>query len=223
MFNRKSQNLLLIGLITVLLTELATLAWLKPVSGAALAQEGDRKIGNAEVVKNQKTGEVEVVAAAEAIGPQSDDSGIEVLSNAAFRNDGDNVDGWFNLFSGGYIQNETTASACFMAPTYPPDGATLTEFRFSLLDQSPDVDLLFLRLHRVSLTTGTVERVAGSDSSISLISVTPTEFFFDNPKIVPGKELVSKNYAYYVDFCFPGDSAANIRFYGARLFYTPAN
>jgi hypothetical protein len=126
------------------------------------------------------------------------------------------VDGWFNLFSGGYIRNNSTGGSCFMAPTYPPDGATLTQLRISILDQSAS-DLLFVDLRRVSLATGAVDLVAGG-TSVPWNDPTAVELFTG---IAPGTEVVSSAYAYYVDLCFPASSGTDILFYGSRLFYTP--
>lgn len=224
MFSAKNQNLLLVVLAIVLMAELATLVWLKPPAGAALAQGGDaggQKRGNAVVRQEASISPVEFapVAAQGDLGPQSDGSGFEVMSNGAFRNDGDSVDGWRNLFSGGFIHNNGPDPACFMAPVYPPNGATLTEFRFSILDKSAK-NLLFVQLHRVRLATGTVDLVSGS-GPINWNNPNASELFFQNPKIVPGTERVSNAYAYYVDLCFDGGTGTDILFYGARLFYTP--
>jgi hypothetical protein len=225
-FSAKNQNLLLVVLIVVLMAELATLVWLKPPAGAALAQTGDaggQKRGNAVVRQEASISPVEFapVAAQGDLGPQSDGSGVEVMSNGAFRNDGDSVDGWRNLFSGGFIHNNSPDPACFMAPVYPPNGATLTEFRFSILDKSAAKNLLFVRLHRVRLATGTVDVVSGGALTQVLNNPNALELFFQNPKIVPGTERVSNAYAYYVDLCFDGGTGTDILFYGARLFYTP--
>lgn len=231
MFNAKSQNLILMILMVALLAELVALL-LKPTVQTVLAQSGgtdDAKMGNAAAWQQAvKSGNVTMLDASaftpvtiadETIGPQSDGSGIEVMSNGAFRNDGDSVDGWFNLFSGGYIQNNGSNAACFMAPVYPPNGATLTQFRLSLLDQSSDKNLQFLRLHRVRLATGAVNLVAGG-GPVSWNSPTAIELYFTGG-ITPGTEVVSNAYAYYVDLCFDPASSTDILFYGARLFYTP--
>jgi hypothetical protein len=206
----------------MILTELAILLWLRPETHQALAQGGDNdsKLGNYEEGKTQAPGDRPAtsgfVLIEEDISSQSDGSGIEVISNGAFRNDGDSVDGWFNLFSEGYIRNEDpNAGACFMAPTYPPNGATLTQFRISILDQSPGGDI-FAEFKRVRLTTGAVDLIAGGP--VPYNDPSPIELVTG---IAPGTAVVSNAYAYYVDLCFPANSSTDILFYGARLFYTP--
>jgi hypothetical protein len=216
MFKSRNQNLIILILAGIVLTELAILLWLRPQTHNALAQGGDNshKVGNYEQWKNQAPGDYVAISPADKIDSQSDGSGIEVISNGAFRNDGDSVDGWYNLFSEGFIRNNGPIGACFMAPTYPPNGATLTQFSSSILDQS--VDDMFVELKRVRLTTGAVELIAGGN--ISRNDPAPVELF---TSIAPGTALVSNTYAYYVDLCFPANSDVNILFYGARLFYTP--
>ncbi|MCB0168861.1 MAG: hypothetical protein KDI79_31830 [Anaerolineae bacterium] len=150
------------------------------------------------------------------IGPLSDGSGVEVIPIGAFRNDGNNVDGWFNLFSGGYIQNAGSQGACFMAPTYPPNGSTLTGIGISLLDKSSDKNLFFAELKRVRLNTGVVDKLAGGD--INWNDPNPVELF---APIASGTAAVSNAYAYYFHLCFPANSGVDISLYGATLFYTP--
>jgi hypothetical protein len=201
------------------MAEIAALMLLSPKMDTAQAQGGgdsSNKKNNYEALA--QGGPVAAFAPAEEgdIDPLSDGSGVEVISNGAFRNDGNSVDGWFNLFSGGYIRNNSADFACFMAPTYPPDGAILTQFRISLLDQSTS-DLIFVDLRRVSMATGAVDLVAGG-TSVPLNSPTAVEL---STGIVPGTQVVSSAYVYYVDLCFPPNSSIDILFYGARLFYTP--
>jgi hypothetical protein len=214
--NLKGQNLVFIVLIAALLVII--LFHFKPETRLVLAQAGG-KVGNAVAVQNQGENEPAFVPVNEAaIEPQSDGSGIEVISNSAFRNDGDSVDGWFNLFSGGYIRNNGATTACFMAPTYPPNNATLTQFGISILDQSATTNLQFVRLHRVNLTTGAVDVMAGG--LINWNDPTAVELIW-SAGIAPGTAKVSPGYSYYVDLCFDPSSGADILFYGARLFYNP--
>lgn len=148
--------------------------------------------------------------------PFSDGSGVEVIPIGAFRNDGDNVDGWFNWFTRGYIRNDGVQDACFMAPTYPPNGSTLAGIGISLLDQSSSKNLYFAELKRVRLSTGTVDYMAGGD--IIRNNSNATELF---ASVVPETAVVSNAYAYYFHLCFPGSSGTDILLYGARLFYIP--
>jgi hypothetical protein len=220
MLNIKGQNLVVVILITVILTELAALLLLKPAVYTALAQEGGssgNKISNNENVNGTTSAFLVASVEESTIGTQSDGSGIEVISNGAFRNDGDNVDGWFNFFAEGYISNDSLSGACFMAPTYPPNGATLTQFRISILDQNANSDFSFIELNRVRLATGVVEVIAGGN--VPYNDPTPVELI--DISMTPGTALVSSAYAYYVDLCFPGGSGTDILLYGARLFYTP--
>jgi hypothetical protein len=218
MFTTRGQKLILTLIVAAALIALASLLLLKPEAVTVLAQGGGDD-GNYEAIRNRDPGDVKVVPSADGgdIGPQSDGSGVEVVPIAAFKHDGNNANGWFHSFFGGYIQNNSSEYVCIMAPTYPPDGATLTEFRFSLVDDSASSDL-YVWLDRVRLTTGGVETIAGG-ALAGHDSSTPTEAF-DNT-LTPGTQVVSKAYAYYVDFCFEPDTDTEILFYGARLFYTP--
>ncbi len=221
----RGQNIILIIIIGVTtLTVLAALFFLKPPAGSALAQEGDNgetKATNQEATRNQNRNvvaatPVDASAEEEGIGPQSDGSGIEVVPIAAFRNNGDSGNGWFHDFNLGFIENQSSNLVCFMAPTYPPNGSTLTQFRFSVLDDSASSDLSVF-LNRVGLATGQFELVIGGVLT-NRDNSTPTEAFINIPSGVAG---VSSAYAYYVDFCFPANSGMEMRLYGARLFYNP--
>jgi hypothetical protein len=210
MFTTKGQNLVLILIVAAVLIVLASLLLLKPEADTVLAQGGGDG-GNSEAMKNRGPGDVKVVPSAdeEGVGTLSDGSGVEVVPIAAFRHDGNNANDWFHSFYGGHIQNDSSALPCLMAPTYPPDGATLTQFRFSLLDNSASSDLS-VWLDRVNLTTGAVQTIGGG-SLTGRNSATPTEAF-DN----------TKDYAYFVNLCFDANTGTEILLYGARLIYTLA-
>jgi hypothetical protein len=227
MFATRGQKLLLIILVMVAaLSVMASWLLFKPEAGTALAQgggEGDKKTDNYEawqeaVKSRDPSASTAFVALPEGgdIGPQSDGSGVEVLSMGAFKNDGDSVDSWFNYFLGGYFRNDGDEVACFMAPTYPPNGAALTQVRISILDQSASSDILFAELKRVKLTTGVVDYMSGGD--VPWNDPSPVELMAG---IVPGTEVVSNDYAYYFHLCFPPSSGVDVLFYGARLFYAP--
>ena len=223
MFTSRGQKLALALATAATLIALASLLLLKPEAGTVLAQGGDDDgqtgTSNYEVIGNRVPDDLEVAPAEEGdIGPQSDGSGVEVVPIAAFKHDGNNANGWFHSFSDGYIRNTSSDFACFMAPTYPPDGATLTQFRFSLMDDSASSDLS-VWLDRVNLTTGAVETIAGG-ALTGRNNSTPTEAL--DSTMAPGTAVVSKDYAYYVDLCFDADTDTEILLYGARLFYTPA-
>lgn len=222
-----SKKLMLIIFVTsVMIAGIGTLFLFKSPTNVVLAQEDSSKdkISNHEIEQeaSQDQNSEDITATAygsvskSLIDSQSSALGIEVIPIGAFRNDGDNVDGWFNLFVEGYIRNDSSEPACFMAPTYPPVGATLTEFRISILDQNATFDLFFVQLKRVNLTTGVVDVVAGGDGSIPWNDTNATELFAN---ISPGTETVSNLHAYYVNLCFPGNTGTDVLFYGARLFY----
>ncbi|MCB0214588.1 MAG: hypothetical protein KDJ52_34935 [Anaerolineae bacterium] len=225
-FNSTHKYSVSILIVIVALIALAISFLLKQSVDKALAQEGgsaNSKVSNAamgqeiraqrELSGSTSTGFVPVE---NDIGPLSDGSGVEPIPIGAFRNDGDNVDGWFNWFVGGYIRNAGSQYACFMAPTYPPAGATLTNIRISLLDKSSDKDLVFAELKRVRLATGVVDFMAGGD--IPWNDPNPVELV---ASVASGTTVVSSNYAYYFHLCFPPDSDTDILLYGARLSYTP--
>lgn len=209
-----------LSILTVAVT-ITTLTLLKGAGKTALAQEGNSNFEELqEAIENQPPGDT-VITSGEAgqFGPQSDGSGIEVISSAAFRNDGDNPNGWVHWFANGYLRNNSSQLACFMAPTYPPAGATLTRFSITMRDANGAEDLGVV-LYRVPL--------ANSGPSEVLAVAFPQNL--NNPNVIeasdltiePGKALVSNAYAYYAAFCFPGSTSQTILFYGARLFYNPA-
>jgi hypothetical protein len=219
MFTTKGQKLILTLIVAAALIVLASLLLFTPEAVTVLAQGGGDD-DNTEAMKDREPGDVKVVPSADegGVGALSDGSGVEVVPIAAFRHDGNTANDWFHSFYGGYIQNDSSTSPCFMAPTYPPDGATLTEFRFSVLDDSATSDL-FVFLNRLNLSTGTVQEIGGG-ALIGRDSSFPIEAF-DNT-LTPGTQVVSKDYAYFIDFCFDPDTGTEILFYGARLIYTPA-
>ena len=217
MLNTKAKNLVVIVLIAAIMAEIAALMLLSPKMDTAQAQGGgdsSNKKSNYEALAQGAPVAAFAPIEESEIDPLSDGSGIEVISNGAFRNDGDSVDGWFNSFFGGYIRNNSAGGSCFMAPTYPPDGATLTQISISILDQSASD--MFVELRRVNLATGAVDFLAGG--TVPRNSSTAIELF---AVIAPGTQVVSSAYAYYVDLCFPAGSGTDILFYGSRLFYTP--
>jgi hypothetical protein len=225
MFTAKIPNrLVLASILVAALIVLSSLLLLKSQANPVLAQGGgeDTQDSNYQAMQDQPPEEL-ILASVEAgggegdIGPQSDNSGVEVVPIGAFRHDGNNANGWFHSFAGGSINNSSSSFACFMAPTYPPGGATLTQFRFSLTDDSPTSDLTVL-LRRVRLTTGVVDIIAGGvvtgrDNPAAIEAVDNT--------MAPGTAVVSKDYAYYVTLCIDANTGIEIRLYGARLFYTP--
>jgi hypothetical protein len=219
MFTTRGQNLILTLIVAAVLIVLASLLLLNPEAVTVLAQGGGDD-GKNEVMENREPGDVKVVPSADGggVGTLSDGSGVEVVPIAAFRHDGNTANDWFHSFYDGYIRNNSSTSPCLMAPTYPPDGATLTEFRFSLLDDSASSDL-YVFLDRVNLNTGAVQMIGGG-ALIGFDSFSPTEAF-DNT-LTPGTQVVSKDYAYFVILCFDPDTEMEILFYGARLMYTPA-
>ncbi len=221
MFSVSSKKWVLIILIVIAMSmALISLLFFKVEAVPVLAQGGDDNGTNtidSEVLSDPNLSPV-VTDSESDINSQSDGSGIEVVPISAFRHDGNNANGWFHNFLEGYIRNTSSEMACFMAPTYPPDGATLTEFRFSLLDDSATEDL-FAHLRRVRLATGSADVVAGG-ALINLDDPTAIEIFDDTME--PGTAIVNNEYAYYVTLCFAADTATDILFYGDRVFYDPA-
>jgi hypothetical protein len=221
MFIKTKQNLILIILIlAATVAVMAALLLLKPQANMVMAQGGPDGANNYEAMGDQAPGGDFVVPPPGDIGPQSDGSGFEVVPIGAFRNDGDNPDGWIHYFFYGYIRNNGSDYACFMAPTYPPEGAELTRFFISFKDQSTTIDFYRFNLHRVALATGDVQIVAGQDpGTINWYYPNPTEGYYSVPSSM---RTVTKDYAYYVDLCFEPDSDTDILLYGVRLEYTPA-
>jgi hypothetical protein len=210
-----------ISLITVILTIMAL--WRSQAAGeTALAQEGGGETSSngdsiQEILQSQPAGDT-VIVTSEAIGPQSDNSGIEVIPSAAFRHDGNNANGWVHWFANGYLRNNSSQFACFMAPTYPPAGATLTRFSVAMRDNHATEDL-GVGLYRVPLTNSGPSELLAATTPVGLNS--PNVVEASDITIEPGKTVVSHSYAYYVAFCFRPDTSTAILFYGARLFYTP--
>lgn len=225
---KKNGSILGLLIVATTVLVLSSMFLFKPDGGTVSAQEGGgpgKKVSNLDAWQGQVTEPApgEAVASAyqpvsddSGISPQSDGSGIEVIPIGAFKNDGDNVDGWFNSFSGGYIRNDGPLVACFMAPAYPPLDSTLTQIRISLLDNNANLNLFFAELKRINLVNGTVNKLAGG--TVVWNDPNPVELF---ENISPNLAAVSSSYAYYFHLCFPANSGTSIQFYGARLFYTP--
>ena len=221
MVNVNSKKWILVTLIVIAMsTALTSVLLLKEEVAPVLAQGGDDRGTNAidsDALRASDLSPVVTNSEGSDRGLQSDNSGIEVVPISAFRHDGNNANGWFHDFVGGHIRNTSSELACFMAPTYPPEGATLTQFRFSLLDDSATNDLA-VDLRRVRLATGSADKVAGG----AFILDGPTALELSDNTMEPGTALVSHEYAYYVTLCFAADTSTDILFYGARLFYDPA-
>jgi hypothetical protein len=91
---------------------------------------------------------------------------------------------------------------------------------FRDINDTLDMDLWQPSLRRVHLATGVSEVMAGDPDYLpwGSANTNPIEGYFSIPS---GMQLVSSDYAYYVTFCIPDGSLLDIRFYGARLLYTP--
>lgn len=206
MFMNVRKISVLIVVLTAILTILTSLLFLKPENGPVLAQGGGGDVG-----------EMSIVPAAGGIDSQSDGSGVEVVPIGAFRNVGENPDGWTHTV-GGYIANASASQVCFAAPTYPPDGATITQFRIVLMDDNAANDLpIFLYRVLNTNTSLTGSQVMGGGAVTNQDNGSVIEAFtasIANP-------VVSKAYSYYVYFCFPASVGQEMRFYGARIVYTP--
>jgi|GEM_PF-2335817 len=223
MFAAKNRNLVLIIVILAgMLAVFAAVLFLNlETDTVVLAQEGglgSNKGDNAKIGGDTEPSLSVVTADSQGgdIGTESDGSGIEVVPIGAFKHNGNNANDWFHDFSGGYIENTSTVNdVCLMAPTYPPDGATLTRFEFALLDDSLSEEL-FVYIKGVELATGSSVLIGGGAASLD--SATPTVVY--DPTLSPAS--VSNSYAYYVTTCIPANTQGEIQLYGARLFYTPA-
>jgi hypothetical protein len=216
---------ILISLVVLVASALGAFLFYQSPGDTALAQGGT--YGNSEAANNFEAMQqalaaqpdqlqVKVVdaSAEDELELQSDGSGVEVVPISALRHDGNNASDWLHLFNGAYIRNNSANQVCFAAPTYPPDGATLTQFRFSVLDDSATDDLVVL-LQRTNLANGAVDIIAGG-SLAGRDNATAIEAF--DSTVSPS--AVSSNYAYYITLCFEPNTGTEILFYGARLFYT---
>ncbi len=130
-----------------------------------------------------------------------------VISSAEWRNDGEDMDGFFYSFSrGGWNSNGSTV--CMMAPVFIASNVTLDEFYVTIDDTDDSVNGA-VYLKRVNNYDGTIETVA---------SVTSTgDTGIQNPSELGLAHLTSGNYSYYLTTC---TISTSIFVYQARIWYT---
>jgi hypothetical protein len=131
-----------------------------------------------------------------------------VIPAADFSSDGDDPDGFFFNFAGGYINGD--GSACLKAPAYLPKGATISSVYASLYDNaSGDVTV---NLRRVNRSTGATNKMATVSTTSNSTNIQQRSDISINYPTVS-----YPTYAYYVTTCL---SYANHRIYSVRIYYT---
>jgi hypothetical protein len=143
-------------------------------------------------------------------------SNVEVIPAAAFRPNGPQADQPYFDFGAGFVRNRSEEQLCLLAPLSPPAGATLTELRASLFDNSDDKSLQ-LQLHRLRLATGQTDLLATLTSTGTATSPASSETV-----PAPLSVGVAENDSYYLSACFEAENPFKLALIGARLFYTPA-
>ncbi len=132
-----------------------------------------------------------------------------VLPPAAFTSDGNDPDGFFYSFSGGYLKGRGAIGACLLAPVNLPVGVEITGLEVRLNDNNASSHAWF-DLYRINLETGSAQVIASVSSPTGTTGgVVP---LVDSTVTYP---VVSDMYAYQLCTCIWPDIYA----YGARIGY----
>jgi hypothetical protein len=134
-----------------------------------------------------------------------------VIPAAAFTSDGQDPDGFFFDFAGGYVNGVGTA--CLKAPVYLPRGVVVYAVRASLYDNATGNVYVYMR--RVNRNTGAGDVMAALRTLSDSTSIQqPQDRSIDYPHI---GDLYS-TYYYYVTTCL---DSANHRLYAVQIDYGP--
>lgn len=137
-----------------------------------------------------------------------DDASPLVIPAADFSSDGNDPDGFYFDFAGGYVNGDGTG--CLKAPAYLPHGATVTSVHASLYDNAPGNVMVNLR--RVDVVSGSSDVMAsfGTVTDSTSIQHVADESINDAGVSHPA-------YAYYVTTCL---NYADHRLYSVYIYYT---
>ena len=130
-----------------------------------------------------------------------------VIPAAAFRSDGNDPDGFFFDFAGGYMNGDGTA--CLKAAVYLPQGAIVQGVYASVYDNA--AGNVMVNLRRVDRSTG------ASDVMASLGTTTDgTSIQHVSDETIGFPEVRYPAYAYYATTCL---NYADHRLYSVRIYY----
>jgi hypothetical protein len=130
-----------------------------------------------------------------------------VIPAADFSDDGNDPDGFYFDFAGGYINGDGTA--CLKAPVYLPNGVVVTSVWASLYDNAPGS--VMVRMRRVDVSSGTSNVMAslGTESDSTAIQQRSDSSIGD-------AQIDYPSYAYYLTVCL---NYAGHRLYSVRIYY----
>jgi hypothetical protein len=130
-----------------------------------------------------------------------------IIPAADFSSDGQDPDGFFFDFAGGYVNGAGTA--CLKAPVYLPNGATIQGVWASVYDNAPGEVTVILR--RADMNSGATDLMAVLSTDVDTTTLQQ-----------PGTSEISypvvsyPMYAYYLTTCL---NSADHRLYSVRIYY----
>lgn len=131
-----------------------------------------------------------------------------VITAADFSSDGNDPDGFYFDFAGGYVNGNGTA--CLKAPAYLPHGAIVDSVYASLYDNA--AGNVMVNLRRVNVSTGGSDAMASFGTSSDSTSIQDS-----SDATISYPEVSYPTYAYYVTTCL---NYADHRLYSVRIYYT---
>ena len=131
-----------------------------------------------------------------------------VVPASDFSSDGNDPDGFYFDFAGGYVNGNGTA--CLKAPAYLPAGAAVTSVYASIYDNA--AGNVMVNLRRVNVSSGSSDAMAsfGTESDSTAIQQR-------GDTVINYPEVIHPDYAYYLTTCL---NYADHRLYSVRIYYT---
>ena len=169
------------------------------------AEEGGRRSNWAAMVPAEVT--IPDASRAEAELAAAGYASPLVVPAADFSDDGNDPDGFFFDFAGGYVNGDGTA--CLKAPAYLPDGATVTDVFASLYDNA--AGNVMVNLRRVDVVSGSTDVMASFGTAFDSTDIQQVG---DGTISYPAGSHPAD--AYYLTICL---NYAEHRLYSVRIYY----
>lgn len=153
--------------------------------------------------------------AGDGLGPPPQTDGLEgfggssplVIPAAAFTSDGNDPDGFYFDFAGGYVNGDGTA--CLKAAAHLPHGATVTSVHASLYDNASGN--IMVNLRRVDEVSGSSDVMVSFGTAVNGTSIQQVA-----DESINFPEVSYPGYAYYVTTCL---NYAEHRLYAVQIYY----
>jgi len=126
---------------------------------------------------------------------------------ADFTSDGNDPDGYYHAFAGGYFAGTLASNACLAAPVHFPKGSTMISKVYIFAKDANATNSEEFHFFRINQATGVTEHLGGV-STVDSAGVVKYE-------IPISKKIISAGYAYEITTC----ARLNIYVYGARVTY----